>query len=455
MILVNRFGRRVVDEKANYNERTRVHFVWDPVRHEWIEPAALHGLRPAHGGAVRRALSAAAGGHQRAVRAARRHARGRSRRRSTRDSRTLAERTGGCEARKPDFAKALPGRVARWNQMRARGVDTEFQRGDRDLRPRLAREDLVVREPGHEARADAEERDHAPVRRAAVRTTRSSLAAGTLDTNGGPVIDRSARVLDAGGKPIAGLYGAGNCIASPTGPSYYAGGGTLGPAVTFGCIAGESGGRGEPGRSSRERAEPARARASFGARRRAAAGRCVALHADGADCAELRAAVRGRFARDFDVRRAAGAALARSRSTRARRRMTRAGARTRASPGSARDDAGRPEPASFGDSLCAAASSSCSSSPRGAASAALPASAAAAAPRSRSARRRRFRSSSPAWSRSTARRRRSPAGASALPIPCRVRELRSAWRRDGSEPHEESCHGRSRDQEADQDLLQA
>src|SRR5262249_9892781 len=35
MILVNRFGRRVVDEKANYNERTRVHFAWDPVRHEW------------------------------------------------------------------------------------------------------------------------------------------------------------------------------------------------------------------------------------------------------------------------------------------------------------------------------------------------------------------------------------------------------------------------------------
>jgi len=66
------------------------------------------------------------------------------------------------------------------------------------------------------------------------------MGAGTLDTNGGPRIDVDGRVLGADRKPIAGLFGAGNCIASPTAGAYWSGGSTLGPALAFGYLAGKS-----------------------------------------------------------------------------------------------------------------------------------------------------------------------------------------------------------------------
>ena len=69
------------------------------------------------------------------------------------------------------------------------------------------------------------------------------IHSGTLGTNGGPQTDATARIVGHSGAPIPGLFGAGNVIASPTGGVYAGAGGTLGPALTFGYIAGRSAAR--------------------------------------------------------------------------------------------------------------------------------------------------------------------------------------------------------------------
>jgi predicted oxidoreductase len=66
------------------------------------------------------------------------------------------------------------------------------------------------------------------------------IASGLLGTNGGPRTDGQARILGHDGAPIPGLLGAGNAIACPTGGIYAGAGGTLGPALTFGYIAGRT-----------------------------------------------------------------------------------------------------------------------------------------------------------------------------------------------------------------------
>ena len=60
---------------------------------------------------------------------------------------------------------------------------------------------------------------------------------GDIGTFLGLRVDGSARVLDREGRPIEGLYAAGNDMTSVMGGTYPGAGITIGPALTFGYIA--------------------------------------------------------------------------------------------------------------------------------------------------------------------------------------------------------------------------
>ena len=119
---------------------------------------------------------------------------------------------------------SLEDTVARWNEQVAAGDDPDFHRG-------------TVRFEAHMSGAFPTPSGSM----GAVETApfyAMPLYDGTLGTNGGPRIDEHARVLRHDGRPIPGLYAAGNASASVFGPAYPGGGATIGPALTFGYLAG-------------------------------------------------------------------------------------------------------------------------------------------------------------------------------------------------------------------------
>ena len=59
------------------------------------------------------------------------------------------------------------------------------------------------------------------------------VAGGTLDTKGGPKVTPDGEVVDDLDRPIAGLFGVGNCVAGAQARAYWAGGATLGPIIGF------------------------------------------------------------------------------------------------------------------------------------------------------------------------------------------------------------------------------
>ncbi|RQR27564.1 FAD-dependent oxidoreductase [Burkholderia sp. Bp9142] len=235
MILVNKHGRRVVDEKRNYHERTRAHFVWDAVESEYPNKLLymIYDKRTAELFAGNYPLPGPGQNESYVIQAPSLAALGDAIQ-ARLDS--LREKIGR-EKMAENFSKNLGAQIALYNDDAKRGVDTEFQRG------KYPYDGIWHTQINSKPRTDTNWKPASPNPTVFPIDTRGPffaiiLGAGTLDTNGGPVIDTYARILDVDGKPIPGLYGAGNCIASPAASAYWGAGGTIGPAMTFGTLAG-------------------------------------------------------------------------------------------------------------------------------------------------------------------------------------------------------------------------
>jgi succinate dehydrogenase/fumarate reductase flavoprotein subunit len=207
-IMVNRRGRRFTNEAANYNAFGAAFHVEDVSRFEYANlPCWLifdqsyvdtYGFRigaGSHGSGVPDWIARA-------------------------DSPGELGSTLGIDG------DELEATVARWNELCADGHDPDFGRGDSAF-------DCWWGDPHRKGRRDA---TLGPLDRGPYYAFQ--IHSGALGTKGGPRVDPDARVLDLRGEPIPGLYAAGNVMGSPFGMTYGGPGGTIGPAMVFGYLAG-------------------------------------------------------------------------------------------------------------------------------------------------------------------------------------------------------------------------
>ncbi|SEU37828.1 FAD-dependent oxidoreductase [Stigmatella erecta] len=237
-VVVNKQGVRVANEKAPYHERAQTHFHWSGKDYPhlvqfmiWDEGVAQEptfwpwrGVVPLPGQESPLVVQA-----QTLAQLAQRLE---ERLERLRGRPFLSATVPPSLKLAPDFVSRLEETLQRFNTFAATGVDLDFHRGATAL-------EQAWQGP---SRSTTGNRTLYPMSRTGPYYA-ALLGAATLDTCGGPAIGPDAQVLRTDGSAIPGLYGAGNCIASPSGQAYWGAGGTLGPAMTFGFIAGRNAAR--------------------------------------------------------------------------------------------------------------------------------------------------------------------------------------------------------------------
>jgi hypothetical protein len=235
VLSVNKYGRRACNEKTTYNDRTQSHFAWDPSRAEYpnfLQFAILDerarrlfakgdglmdhqagNLIPPLGSDSKYVLSADT--LEGLTEALKERLRARS------------AASGGVELA-ADFLPNLRATIERFNGFARSGVDEDFHRGESAI-------ELFM----HGERAADNDLPNPTLYPLAAEGPyyAAILAPGAIDTKGGPKVNEHLQVLDGTDAPVVGLYGVGNCVASPAGQAYWSGGSTWGPYITFGYVA--------------------------------------------------------------------------------------------------------------------------------------------------------------------------------------------------------------------------
>jgi succinate dehydrogenase/fumarate reductase flavoprotein subunit len=225
LIIVNRDGRRVVNEKAPYHDRTRLMHAWDPhgaaypnflLFAVWDQRTAerfpgsfLGNFIPPADSPLRSTVDTADTLQQLAAAVDARLAR-------------LGRGARGMRL-SADFAAGLEATIRRFNGFARTGVDEDFRRGETPIEVAF-----------HGPVADDNDGPNGTLFPLAETGPYHAtiLAPGALDTKGGPRTDPAGRVLGPDDRPVAGLYALGNAAAQPTGHAYPSGGMTFGPIVT-------------------------------------------------------------------------------------------------------------------------------------------------------------------------------------------------------------------------------
>ncbi|ATE65475.1 FAD-dependent oxidoreductase [Rhizorhabdus dicambivorans] len=121
----------------------------------------------------------------------------------------------------------LEATVERYNAHVAQGHDPDFGRGSSSY-------DLAYGDQSREGTLQT----LGPIERGPFHACR--VYSGVLSTKGGPKINAKSEVMNVRGGAIDGLYAAGNVSGGFTGMAYPGGGGNIGPGLVFGHIAGRN-----------------------------------------------------------------------------------------------------------------------------------------------------------------------------------------------------------------------